>query len=144
MPADSKSVSRRVFEEIWNSKKLEATHELMTSDYAHHDPQAPVAPKGIEAYKDFVLHFHNAFPDLRFHIEDEFSDGQKVASRWTATATHKGDLSGIAPTGKRISVTGMTIAKVKDGKVIESWSNWDTLGLMQQLGVAPSAGEHAA
>ena len=144
MAADSKTISRRVFEEIWNSKKLDAAHELMTSDYAHHDPQAPVAPEGIDGYKKFVTHFQHAFPDLRFHIEEEFSDRQNVATRWTATGTHKGDLSGIAPTGTNISVTGMTIARVKDGKVVESWSNWDTLGLMQQLGVASRTGRPAA
>ncbi|MEP6645282.1 MAG: ester cyclase, partial [Acidobacteriaceae bacterium] len=65
MAADSTKTSRRVFEEIWNSKKLELTHEIMTSGYKHHDPQAPVSTEGIEAYKEFVALFHSAFPDLR-------------------------------------------------------------------------------
>lgn len=143
MATESKHLSRRVFEEIWNDKNLNAVDELMTSSYVHHDPQSPDA-RGIESYKKFVQQYHAAFPDLHFEIEDELGDEQAAVSRWTATGTHQGNLPGIAPTGRKISVSGMTIARVKDGKFIESWSNWDTLGLMQQLGVIPSADKDRA
>ena len=63
------------------------------------------------------------------------SDGDHVVARWTSTGTHLGDLQGIAPTGRRITSTGITIARFVNGKIAEEWANWDTLGLMRQLGV---------
>jgi steroid delta-isomerase-like uncharacterized protein len=138
MAAQSAEISRRVFEEIWNNKKLNAVDELMAASYVHHDPQSPVVSTGIESYKQFVNHYLKAFPDLHFTIDDEIADEQTIVSRWTATGTHQGDLPGIPRTGRKFSVTGMTIARVKNGKFIESWGNWDTLGLMQQLGVLPT------
>jgi steroid delta-isomerase-like uncharacterized protein len=144
MAADSKGISRRVFEDIWNNKKLNAVDELMAASYVHHDPQSPVIISGIDGYKQFVEHYLSAFPDLHFTVEDEFGDEQTIVSRWTATGTHGGDLPGIPRTGRPISVTGMTIARVRNGKFIESWSNWDTLGLMQQLGAVPAQVESRA
>ena len=138
MTADNREITRRVFEEIWNNKKLDVIDELMAADYVHHDPQSPDVPSGIEGYKQFVSYYLNAFPDLHYTIEDLLADGNTVAIRWTATGTHQGDLPGITKTGRQISVTGMTIARVRDGKFIESWGNWDALGLMQQLGVVPA------
>lgn len=137
MAVNSKEISRRVFEEVWNNKKLNAVDELMEANYIHHDVQSPV-PKGIDGYKQFVSYYLNAFPDLQFTIDDEIADEQTAVSRWTVTGTHQGDLPGIPRTGRRISVTGITIARVRNGKVIESWNNWDALGLMQQLGVVPA------
>jgi steroid delta-isomerase-like uncharacterized protein len=137
MAAHSTEISRRVFEEIWNNKKVDAVDELMAVNYVHHDPQSPVVSSGIESYKQYVNHYLKAFPDLHFAIDDEVADEQTIVSRWTATGTHQGDLPGIPRTGRKFSVTGMTIARVKNGKIIESWGNWDTLGLMQQLGVLP-------
>ncbi len=138
MAAQSTEISRRVFEEVWNNKKIDAVDQLMAASYVHHDPQSPVTSSGIESYKQFVSHYLNAFPDLHFTIDDEVADEQTIVSRWTATGTHQGDLPGIPRTGRKFSVTGITMARVKNGKFIESWNNWDTLGLMQQLGVLPA------
>ena len=144
MTAHSAEISRRVFEEVWNNKNVDAVDELMASSYIHHDPQSPVVMSGVEGYKQFVSHYLTAFPDLHFAIEDEIADERTTVSRWTATGTHQGDLPGIPRTGRKISVTGMTIARVKDGKFIESWGNWDTLGLLQQLGVLPAEAKNRA
>ena len=76
-----------------------------------------------------------AFPDLQYTLHDEVAEGDIIAVRWTATGTHKGELNGIAPTGRRFQVTGTTTACLRNGKFIESWSNWDALGLMEQLGL---------
>jgi predicted ester cyclase len=78
-----------------------------------------------------------AFPDVRFTINDQFADGDKVATRWTVTGTNKGALMGIPPTGKHSTVSGITIDRYQNGKAIESFTNWDTLGMFQQLGVVP-------
>ena len=78
-----------------------------------------------------------AFPDLRFTIEDLIAEGDKVVYRYSATGTHKGDLSGIAATEKMVTITGMVISRILNGKVQEDWEQTDMLGLMQQLGVVP-------
>jgi predicted ester cyclase len=79
-----------------------------------------------------------AFPDARFEIQDEFTGSQNEVTRWTVTGTHQGELAGIPPTGRRFSVTGISIARIANGKIIESWNSWDALGMMQQLGVVPT------
>jgi predicted ester cyclase len=81
--------------------------------------------------------FRAAFPDLHLTVTDQFEEGDKLVSRWTATGTHKGELMGIAPTGTHVTVTGITIGRFQSGKLVESWENGDTLGLLQQLGVVP-------
>ncbi|MBV9179801.1 MAG: ester cyclase [Acidobacteria bacterium] len=143
MPADVKKISRRIFEEVWNNKNIDLVNELMVDDYMHHDPQSPVAD-GIDSYKQMVLYYLKAFPDLRFTLGDELSEGELVVTRWTATGTHEGDLAGLPRSGKQFSVTGMTMARITNGRVVESWSNWDTLGMMQQLGGSLDATGRAA
>ena len=134
MERDNREISRRIFEEVWNEKKLGVIDELITADYVHHDPQSPSVESGIEGYRQFVNFYLSAFPDLRFNIEDEISEGDTVVTRWTITGSHNGDLPGLARTGKPISLTGITIGRLSDGKFVESWNNWDALGMMQQLG----------
>jgi steroid delta-isomerase-like uncharacterized protein len=143
MGTDNQEKSRRIFEEVWNQKRIEQIDELVATDYVHHDVRSP-DQKGIEAYKQFVDLYLNAFPDIRFQIEDEISDGDTVVVRWTVTGTHNGDLPGLPRTGRPISVTGITIARLSDGKFVESWNNWDALGMMQQLGAVPAEAKSRA
>ena len=82
--------------------------------------------------------------DLHIEIEACFSDGDLVCTRWTSSGTNDGELMGMAPTGKHTTSSGITIDKIKDGKVVESWNQWDNLGLMQQLGLAPEPAGTAA
>ena len=137
MAKDNLEKSRGIFEEVWNQKRVEKIDELVATDYIHHDVLSPDR-KGIDAYKQFVHHYRNAFPDIHFKIEDEIADGDTVVIRWTVTGTHNGDLPGLPRTGKAISVTGITIARLSDGKFVEAWNNWDALGMMQQLGAVPT------
>ena len=74
-------------------------------------------------------------------VEELFAEGETVVARWSCRGTHKGELNGIAPTGKQISITGISIARFAAGKIVEGWVNWDALGLMQQLGVVAEAGK---
>ena len=139
MAAQTAELSRRIFEDVWNRKNLNAIDDLLSVDYIHHDPNSPVAG-GIDGYKQFVNHYMNAFPDAHFTIHDAFTEGQNPevqneVTRWTVAGTHQGELTGIPPTGRSISVTGISIARIANGKIVESWNNWDALGLMQQLGV---------
>jgi len=143
--APKETPSRRVFEEVWNRRNLAVIDELMAPDYVHHDVLSPNAPTGVEGYTQFVHQYLAAFPDIRMTIHDEIVAGETIVTRWTATGTHNGDLPGLPRTGKSLSVTGITIARMKNGKFVESWNNWDALGLMQQLGaIAPPAPGRAA
>ena len=141
--SDAKKMSRRIFEEVWNNKNIAAIDELVAAEYVHHDPQSPKFSDGVEGYKQLVAHYLNAFPDTNFAIEQEVQEGDTVVTRWTVSGTHKGDLPALPASGKRFSVTGMTVARLKNGKFVEGWNNWDALGLMQQLG-GVSAGGRAA
>jgi steroid delta-isomerase-like uncharacterized protein len=93
--------------------------------------------RGPEGVRQFVTTYLTAFPDGKITIDDQLAEGDLVTSRWTGRGIHQGDLMGIPPTGKQVTVTGITISRVKDGKVVEEWTNWDTLGLLQQVGVVP-------
>lgn len=138
MPAGkAKELSRKIFEEIWNNKRIDAADELISPAYVHHDPQSLQEPQGVDGYKEFVRYYLNAFPDAHFTIHEEIEHANTVVTRWSVTGTHNGDLKGIAKTGKRFSVTGISIAKMENGKFVESWNIWDALGMMQQLGVVP-------
>jgi steroid delta-isomerase-like uncharacterized protein len=141
MALDNRKMVDRVFEEIWNQKNIDSADELMGSNYVHHDPSSPEVTSGIEGYKNVVRYYLSAFPDLHFTVEDHVSDGHRIASRWTATGTHGGELLGMPATGKHFTVTGITIAIVQDGRFVESWNNWDALGLMRQLGAVSGSME---
>lgn len=137
MSEENKALARRVIEEIWTKRNLAAADELYASNHVTHDPANPTAGRGPEAVKRDASMYLAAFPDLQLTIEELLSEGDRVVTRWTARGTHKGDLMGIAPTGRQVTITGIGVDRIAGGKIQESWSNWDTLGMMQQLGVAP-------
>jgi predicted ester cyclase len=87
--------------------------------------------------KEFVSSYRAAYSDARITIDDQIAERDMVATRWTGRGTHDGDLMGIAPTGKQVTVSGLTLSRLSNGKVVEEWTNWDTLGMLQQLGAVP-------
>lgn len=137
MSEGNKFVIRRSFEELWNKGNLSPADELFTPNYEHHDASSPDFGRGPESEKKRATLYRTAFPDLQLTIEDIIAEGQTVMARWSCRGTHKGDLSGIAPTGKQVNISGVSIARFTNGKMVEGWVNWDALGLMQQLGVVP-------
>ncbi len=138
MSEQNKALSRRNFEEVWNQGKLNVIDELVTANTVLHDPSIPGGKvTGTQGYRQYVEMYLAAFPDAHFTIQDQIADGDKVATRWTASGTHKGALMGIAPTGKHATATGITIDRYQNGKAVESFTNFDTLGMFQQLGVIP-------
>ena len=137
--ADLKGLTRKFIDEVWNQGKLDVVEQLVAPDCITHDPAAPGREiRGLDGIKDLVSMYRTAFPDTDFEINDLILEGNKVAARITASGTHKGALMGIAPTGKRVSISGTVITHFRDGKQIESWASYDQLGMLQQLGVAPS------
>ena len=137
MSADTnKEIVRRLGVEPWEGN-LGVIDELVAPDYIGHDPAQPDM-QGPEGIKEFITGYLAGFPDGRITIDEQLAEGDMVATRWTGRGTHKGEMMGIPPTGKQVTVSGITISRVKNGKVVEEWSNWDTLGMLQQLGVVPA------
>jgi steroid delta-isomerase-like uncharacterized protein len=134
----NKAISRRVVDDLFNEGRLEAADEIVTSDFVGHDPASPEPVLGPEGLKRNVEGYRMAFPDVRLSIDDEIAEGDLVVTRWTARGTHQAELFGIPATGKQATVTGMTIDRIVEGRIAESWTNWDTLGLLQQLGAFPA------
>ncbi len=140
----NKTNVRRLFDELWNTGNLPAAGELIASTYTHHDASTPDVGRGPESEKKRVTLYRTAFPDIRLSVEDIIAEGETVVARWSCRGTHEGDLSGIAPTGKQFAIAGVSVMRFAGGKMVEGWINWDALGLMQQLGVAPEFGKAKA
>jgi steroid delta-isomerase-like uncharacterized protein len=137
MSQKNKDISRRVAE-AFSSGDVGVLDELVAEDVVNKDPSLPPElPPGREGLKTLAQGYVSAYPDMDFTIEEQIAEGDKVVYRWTATGTHKGELLGIPPTGKKATVTGITIDRIKGGKVVETWNQWDNFGLLQQLGVVP-------
>ena len=143
----NKAVVRRTFEEVWNSGQLDVADEVYAPGHSNHDPVFPSIVPGPDGITPIVSMYRAGFPDLQFTVEDMVAEGDRVVTRWSASGTHTGELRGIAPyvrgippTNKRVTVTGITISHIANGQIVESWSSWDTLGMMQQLGLIPTAG----
>lgn len=135
---DNKALARRAYE-VLNQRNLALVDELCAPDIVDHN--ASMTIQGLEAYKQFLSMYLTASPDLYFTIEDQVAEGDKVGTRYTARGTHLGPFMGIPPTGKHVTVTGISIIRVADGKIVEEWANGDNLGLLQQLGVIPAPGQ---
>ena len=137
MSETNKTISRRLIEEVFNKGNLDLAEELVTADSVGHDPALPEETHGPEGLRQSVTGYRTGFGDLVIKVEDQIAEGDRVVTRWTGRGTHTGAIFGIDPTGKQTTVTGITIDRIVGGKIAESWTNWDTLGLMQQLGVVP-------
>lgn len=141
MSAENKAIIGRLYEEVWNKRKLEVLSELVSPSHALHGPNFSGSAIGPEAYKGQVSGFLAGFPDLRWTIEDIVAENDRVVACWTFAGTHRGDFMGVPATNKKVSVDGMTIHHITSGKIMDSYSNWDALGLMQQLGVVSVPGQ---
>ena len=144
MSEQNKTNVRRLFEEVWNKGQVAVVDELIAPSYTHHDSSTPDAGRGPESEKKRVTLYRHAFPDIRFTIEDLLAEGETIVARWSCRGTHKGELNGLAPTGKQFNITGVSIARFTNGKMFEGYVNWDALSLMQQLGVVPELGKAKA
>ncbi len=138
MSEDNKAIARRFFE-IFSEGNTDALEEILAADAADHDPYNPHADEGLEGAKKTIAMYREAFPDIHFDVELQLADGDMVATRWSGTGTHKGALMGVEPTGAKTTTTGIGIDRIEDGKIVESWNSWDTLGLMNAIGAIPQA-----
>ena len=135
---ENKVVVRREMEELFNhTGNLDATEEIIDPNYVSYEPTSGET-RGIEGAKQFAATYREAFPDLTCTIEDMVAEGDKVVVRFRARGTHQGETEAFGPpTGKRMEITGITIKRLSEGKIVEAWTNFDALGMMQQLGLIP-------
>jgi predicted ester cyclase len=140
----NKALARRVVEELFNQDgNLEAADELFTSDYVCYVAGFEDL-HGAEAVRHFAATKRQAIPDLKNTIEDQVAEGEKVVTRYRTQGTHQGETEAFGPPAhKRIDIQGMVIDRLSGGKIAESWIVYDALGIMQQLGMIPEAGQQA-
>ena len=139
-PEDLRTRVQRAFNEAFKGN-VNALDEVASQEILFHQPPRPDV-KGLTAYKQAVQDMQKPFSDIQFTFDDFVIEGNKAACRWTFRASHTGPLRDmpIPPTGKRITMTGLTLVHLLDGKSVEEWEYVDMLGFMQQLGVAPPMG----
>lgn len=124
--------------DVFNRGDLDAVDRLFAPDYVDHDPSRAGAQPGSEGVKQAWAALRAAFPDLRVTIEDVVAEGDNVAVRSTSRGTHHGELMGISPTGKSVTIAVIDINRIVDGKLAERWAATDTLSVLQQLGAIPA------
>jgi predicted SnoaL-like aldol condensation-catalyzing enzyme len=132
----NKTTAGRWFRDIIMQGQLAVADEIFAANHIIHDPHAPPSgwPDGPEGLKMVASVFGGGFSDWDITLDDQIAEGDKVATRWIASATHTGSLQGMPPTGKSVRVTGVNVMRFAEGKIVESWFNFDMLSLLQQLG----------
>jgi steroid delta-isomerase-like uncharacterized protein len=136
MPVDSVMEYERVWIEGLNRGDVSAADAAFAPDCVVHITGVAEPFRGVGPWKEFVGGLVRAFPDIHFTIEDQLVQGDVVAFRWRATATHTGPLGAAPPTGKSIAVDGLIVDRVANGKAQERWEQWDQSLMLQQLGFA--------
>lgn len=131
------AIVRRFFEEAFSHGDLDLIDELVADDAVGYDPTQPEPIRGADGMKELVNMYRSAFPDLVFEVHEALSDDDLVAVRWTSTGTHDGELMGIEPTGRTVTVEGVEIDRIEGGKIVESRVTWDALGVLRQIGAIP-------
>ena len=140
---ENKALVARFIDEAFNRGNLAAIDALVATAYVNHAPGFPDTP-GPESMKRFVTTHRTALPDYACTIEAQIAEGDLVVTRWTVRGTHQGELLGVAPTGRRVTLPGIVIDRIADGQLAETWLQADVLGMLQQLGALPAPGQAVA
>ena len=137
MSEANKELMRRWFAEVWNEGRAEAIDEMFAADgVARGLGEAGAEVRGPAAFRSYFAKLRGAFPEFEVTVEDVIAEGDKVAARWSAKMMHRGDDLGVAASGRQVAVTGMSFIRIKDGRIVEGWNNWDVHALMEQIGAA--------
>src|SRR5712691_12698889 len=134
---ENKAIARRVNDEVWSGGRLEVIDELIADDFVTTVVGAPEQIRGRQGFREFVVMYRTAFPDLRITVDEQIAEGDIVVTRWTATGRNEGELMGMPATGKQATTAGVNINRISSGKLVEGWGLFDQLGLLQQLGAVP-------
>jgi steroid delta-isomerase-like uncharacterized protein len=133
-PQTTKTIVHRLFAEFFNEGNPATADQLVSPNFV-----GPTG-KGSEGFKATIAPLRQGFPDLHFTVEDTIADGSRVVVRWTSKGTHRGSFAGVAPTGREVFNAGIGIYRVENEKIVETWSQVDRLGVLQQIGALPPAG----
>jgi steroid delta-isomerase-like uncharacterized protein len=136
---ENKALVRRQFDEIWNGGNWSTVDELYAPDYVNHDPYNPDQGTGPEGFKQRVQGYRGVLHGFDLRVERQVAEGDMVETHWSLRGTHGGPLEGVEPTGKQLYVDGQLLSRIVDGKFVEEWVHWDTLGLLRQIGAVPPA-----
>jgi len=138
MSEENKALIRRWFEEVWNEGREEAIDEMFAADGVAHGlaDEGGEELRGPAGYKPFFRRFREAFPDIRVTVEDCVCEGDRAAARCSVRATHGGDALGVAATNSPVEFEGLVIVRVRDGKIVEAWNQFDFARLNRQIGMA--------
>lgn len=134
--ANNKNIINAFIEDVINQGRLERADDLVLADFVELDP-LPGQSQGREGLKEIIAQLRTAFPDIHWVIEEMLAEGAKVSTRFTWSGTHRGPFLGIPATHRRITVKGVVIDRLEEGKMADSRILMDSLGMMQQLGVLP-------
>jgi steroid delta-isomerase-like uncharacterized protein len=137
----NKALVRQMVEEVFNRGNIILADTFLAPDFVEREELPPGVPRDREGVKQLTAMFRGAFPDFKVTIDDLIAEGDKVVIRATWNGTQKGEFMGIPPTGKRVSFGVIDIIRMAGGKAVEHWGQMDSMGMMQQLGVAPAPGE---
>jgi len=135
MSEQNKAIARNFIERTWNQRDMNAVKQLMDPSHVPHGPVTDQFPQGIEGTKAFMSTFLTAFPDTKATIEKQEAQGDQVKTTLTFTGTQTGVLMDNPATGKKVTVPVTVTDKIVNGKIVETWSEWDAMDMMQQLGV---------
>jgi steroid delta-isomerase-like uncharacterized protein len=130
---ENKAVVRACFENA-SQGNFDALDDIVTSDYVLH----PEEVRGAEGLKEMVQRYRDALSGLRVTIDQQFTDGKYVTTRYTITGTHNGDLMGTPASGKDVAFTGITLSRCESGRIAEEWEITDAIGLLSQIGALPA------
>ncbi len=134
---NNKALVRRLIDEMWNKGQLDFARQCMAENAINHDPVNPIPP-GPDGFMELVRTYRVTFPDVHFTVDDQIAESDKLVSRWTAVGTNHGELQGMPATHRPSTITGIQIDRFENDKIVKSWVNWDTVGMLQQLGVIPA------
>ena len=136
MAETNETLLHRWFEEVWNQKSESAIEEMFAEDGIAHglNDADGNALRGHEGFKTLHRAFLSAYPDLKITVEDTVSEGDKIAARCRVSATHSGEGLGVAPNNSEVEFTGLTIVKIRDGKIVEAWNEFDFMKMYSQIG----------
>jgi steroid delta-isomerase-like uncharacterized protein len=135
----NKALVQRFYQEVFTQGQIMVADEICSAHYVDHDPTNPAGT--LAGLKQTALEMRRAFPDVRWTVDDLIAEGDKIAARVTMHGTQQGDLMGIPATGRSVTANNFDIIRFEDGKVVEHWGLFDSLGMLQQLGVIPAAGQ---
>jgi steroid delta-isomerase-like uncharacterized protein len=131
-----KMVFGRLYHSVWNERRLEYIEQIIAATHALSEPTVSGTGVGPAAYRRQVERLFAGLPDLKFNVDETVSEGDKLVVYWTIAGTHRGELFGVPATNRKVSISGVTMSQIADGKILESTVIWDRLALMKQLGIA--------